>query len=284
MKEHSSYKNLYDLEITPPTEQWTKIVQQMDQQTHARIAEKVQAAAVTPPASVWKRIEQQLYPGKIIRLNTRRWISAAAAIIGIAFAGWWGYNEYLSHQRINDEAHLLATANAGNDPFMVYTNNNNNEWKPVRPAKENNTTQVPVKKPVIRTEKVYLASFDFPEKIQRNLTAGRIDAPSFTDAEGNLVFDPSIITDPNSNYLTITGPNGQQTRISSKFLPMITEINAPKNSRGFYRNHIFRDNQIWQQRFSEWREKLIKEDSTTAPATNLIDIIKQKQMNEDPKK
>lgn len=277
MKDKQPYDHLYHLEVTPPTDIWKNISADLD---HQIIAEKLFDAEVSPPASVWRKIERSLYP-KTRVISIFKYAAAAAAVIGIAFVGNFFYQQQ-SLQQIEKDAQFLAeTANPGIENITLFTTTTQNTYKPIdkSTSPEQNTISKPKFKP--RPERVYLASNIIPEKVAIQKDPVHVELRSFTDEEGGLVFNPNIIIDPNSNYLTITGPNGQQTRISSKFLPIITEINATKNQRGFYRNYPIPESDSWRQRFSEWRKKLIQEDSTKIPATNLIEILKNN--GENPK-
>lgn len=274
MKDNRPYDKLYHFEVPPPTNLWGEISKELDNQKYSQ---KLSQAEVMPPANIWSKIEKALYPNKTISIF--RYAAVAASILGLAFVGNYLYNSYLTQQKQNDALHLAQTANTNNAPVLIYANPQKNEFVKVeQPAP---TIEITAQKAKFkaRPERVYVAATTLPEKIALTKENALVDVHSFTDAQGNIVFNPNLILDPNSNYLTITGPNGQQTRISSKFLPMITEINASKNQRGFYRNYPIPEAESWRQRFSEWRKKLIQEDSTKIPATNLIELLNTKSEN-----
>lgn len=279
MKEKTPYESLYDMEVTPPANLWNNISSELD---HHHIAQKVLQAEVVPPSNIWKKIERSLYPQKT-SVSIFKYVAAAAVITGLAFVGNYLFQNYIQQQQVNDANYLAATANSDQSPVTLFVNEAENSFtrkkQPVVVAEE----KKPVKKIIVPIDKVYYASNILPEKAQHSKDNIHVELRSFTDPEGNIVFNPSLVVDPNSNYLTITGPNGQQTRISSKFLPMITEINATKNQRGFYKNYPIPESENWRERFSDWRKKLIQQDSSKIPATNLIEIINKNTNGEDPK-
>jgi hypothetical protein len=86
--------------------------------------------------------------------------------------------------------------------------------------------------------------------------------------------DLSVITRPGNPYITVTGPNGSQTRISNKFLPCLSYLN---NDHGIYNP----EGMQWKERFQEWRNKLLSEGSFVPSASNFFDIFELKEMIQD---
>lgn len=103
-----------------------------------------------------------------------------------------------------------------------------------------------------------------------------VSAPPIRDEEGNLIMDIQVISDPGQPYIVVTSPNGDQTRISRKFLHYLSYLNgdysyADMNSEG----------QQWKTRFEEWRNELLKEASFIPTANNFFDIFQLKELIED---
>ena len=103
-----------------------------------------------------------------------------------------------------------------------------------------------------------------------------MEAPPIRDANGNIILDTELIFAPDNNYIVVTGPNGEQTRISSKFLPLLSSMNGNIESMDYFQ-FFLNENNIWKLRFNEWRDRMLRQATIIPTATNLLDIIQLKE-------
>ena len=88
--------------------------------------------------------------------------------------------------------------------------------------------------------------------------------------------DESLVTAPDENYIIVTSPNGEQTKISRKFLKMLSVMNT-----GPYNNLMNAENFQWKLRFEEWRSKLLQQATYIPTANNFLDIMDLKELLEE---
>jgi hypothetical protein len=72
----------------------------------------------------------------------------------------------------------------------------------------------------------------------------------------------------------VTGPNGKQTRISSKFLSCLGYINSRSSENDARGSRCI-------SKFDEWRERLIAEPGFIPTANNFFDIFELKDLVQD---
>jgi hypothetical protein len=105
-----------------------------------------------------------------------------------------------------------------------------------------------------------------------------VEAPLIRDANGKLILDKKLITSPDNCYINVTGPNGDQTRISSKFLHIISSLNdddAPED----YFDFMLQENSLWKLRFKEWKNKFLNQE--IIPTATNFDILELKDILQD---
>ena len=80
--------------------------------------------------------------------------------------------------------------------------------------------------------------------------------------------------------MIIAGPDGQMTRISSKFANVIRFLNANGNDTEEYLDRVIKEGGLWKQRFKEWRQKIL--DSHFIPSSsNFLDIMEFRELLDD---
>jgi hypothetical protein len=105
------------------------------------------------------------------------------------------------------------------------------------------------------------------------MTSISVTAPPIYDGNGNIIMDESLVSAPDDNYIIVTSPNGEQTKISRKFLKMLTVLNG--GTTNYYMNS---ESFQWKMRFEEWRSKLLQQASYIPTANNFLDIMDLKEM------
>jgi hypothetical protein len=106
-----------------------------------------------------------------------------------------------------------------------------------------------------------------------------IAAKPIRNAKGEIIQNPRIINNPGSNYISITAPNGEQTKISSKFLHLLMFLNDANDIDQVdgYFDKNFLESLIWKSRFQEWRNEIIN-TSFGPSSTNFMDIFELKEL------
>ncbi len=103
-----------------------------------------------------------------------------------------------------------------------------------------------------------------------------VNAPPIRDPKGNIILDLDVISHPSEPYIVVTGPNGIQTRISTKFLPLLSSLNSELTAAEISMDDM--ENVEWKIRFQEWRNRLIRDASFVPTANNFFDIFELKEM------
>lgn len=118
-----------------------------------------------------------------------------------------------------------------------------------------------------------------PEAIQAMdiIPDPNVEAPPIRDADGNIILDTHLIMGNDGQYIIVTSPNGQQTRISSKFLPLLTSLHDRPESADHF-PYLFNEDNMWKQRIHEWKDKMMKQASFIPAATNFLDLLELKEI------
>jgi hypothetical protein len=279
----SLQNKLQQFEVTPPPSTWEKISERLDQEFvpgDAIISSNLENASVLPPAGIWNNISQNLHeefapaepvtaPARVVPLFYKR-IAAAAVIIGLLAIGSF---YFFSGNKIKQQEVVKNTP--ANTPAT-------REVKPL-------AIEVDPPSPVV-TKAPGIASFT----AKRKITSGRsqpeyaplyelntvsalqpvsISAPPLRDKKGNIILDIAMISNPDDEYIIVTGPNGKQTKISSKFLSCLGYINANINS-----NETDLKGIRCKAQFEEWRRRLLSEPAFIPTANNFFDIFELKDL------
>lgn len=302
---------LYNLEVPPPPGVWPEIAARLYNEFDASeipVAQKIYDISVMPPASAWQQIAAALpqqqpikKEAKIRVLPLRKAISAAAAMLLLTLAAWYFLdntnnkpNSSVVQQTItipgaekntpvqqpdapvlnNDEpGTILAQKSVSPLPPPVeasmitrYTNRNNNRRLAYYAAYADY-------QPVATS---YAGINDVQAVRFTNDNLPSVEAPLIRDANGQIILDKKLITSPDDCYITITGPNGEQTRISSKFVHIISSLNDDTEPQDYF-DFMIQENSLWKMRFREWKDKLLNQASFV-PVTGVTDILELKDM------
>jgi hypothetical protein len=90
-----------------------------------------------------------------------------------------------------------------------------------------------------------------------------------------------LLTTAASNYISVTGPNGEQTRISTKFANYLMYLNKDGGDNEEYIDYLIRNSNFWKTRFEQWRNKILQQASFIPSSTNFFDIIELKELLKD---
>jgi len=303
-------QKLLNLEFTPPPGAWHAIADRLQEDFDASetaLSQKLQDTAFTPPAAVWEAIAANLpgettitQPAKVVRMPYRRVRAvAAAAVIGlIGLAGWY----FLNNPSVTNTTDTGIVQQEQNlmPPAVEILEPESNNLPPVTapPVEEQPREQLAQRSEApasrynnrynnrsnVRQVNYYPQQYDFqsdanymmiiPEASPVPLTGEKlpeVEAPLIRDANGQIILDKTLITSPDNQYITITSPNGEQTRISAKFLDIISTLNADTDPQDYF-NFMMYENYQWKIRFSEWRNKLMNQSA------DMLDILELKEI------
>lgn len=302
----SLQNKLQQFEVAPPSDVWNKISSRLDEEFVAsdnQLAQTLENASIIPPAGIWDKVNAELngnpaiktQPASVIPIFKR--IAVAAAIIGLLLLGGF----YFLNNTKTDNA-IVKTVTEKATPSIAVpepeqrkppdTGNNaiNATHEPVAAKTKREITRT-ISKPRIIDDAVSisdhaLTSSDYSPPAEQAplydlqtvsaLQPVSVNAPPLRDNKGNIILDASLISHPDDEYIAVTGPNGKQTKISSKFLSCLSYINPALNandgdSRGIQ----------CKKQFEEWRRKIIAQPAFIPTANNFFDIFELKDLLEE---
>jgi hypothetical protein len=300
---------LFNLEVPPPSSVWPDIAARLNAEFDADeipVAQKMFDLSVPPPAAAWEKIaahlpQQQMAKkeGTLISLSVRKTIAAAAMVL-LTLGAWYMLDKASNNDDIN-VAGKSAPASTVDKSSTAHSRT---------PAADTEIGELPVEsianKPLaalsvadagiinarfanrnraLRTGSSFYqpiatsyAGLDDEQPVEfTQANSPAIEAPLIRDANGQVILDKKLITSPDDCYITITSPNGEQTRISSKFLHIISTLNADVEPQDYF-DFMMQENSLWKIRFSEWKEKFMNQASLVPTATSFTDILELKDL------
>jgi hypothetical protein len=303
---------LYHLEVPPPPDVWPEIAVRLNTEFNAEevpAAQKMYNLSVPPPAAAWQHIEAALEQKsakketRVLQLPVFKAVSAAAAMILVTMAAWYFLNNSSDHSKANaivvKQSSNTATAD-NNTHAQKQTPSASFERDEPMADKFDDQSIASADGPAggiadrytSRPEghriawysdyKPIATSYAGVDDVQAvpltNTSEPTVEAPLIRDANGKIILDKKLITSPDNCYINITGPNGDQTRISSKFLHIISSLNdddAPED----YFDFMLQENSLWKLRFKEWKDKFLNQE--IIPTATSFDILELKDILQD---
>ena len=282
---------ILNFEILPPKDVWEKIADQLDEEyqpADTMLSQKLHDYEITPPSIIFDNILENLTreepakpKGRIFAFPSRR-VAIAAAVVGLSLVSLFYFLNSPSSSTANSTADILPVipdkqsqglvprGNKNHDAsqapaskFEVASLNPDGNKKPTSAGNRNSRNNGNIKhvnlNPVLATNAAG--------------TPISVSAPPIYDGNGNIIMDETLVSAPDDNYIIVTSPNGEQTKISRKFLKMLTVMNGGTDN--YYANP---ENFFWKLRFEEWRSKLLQQASYIPTANNFLDIMDLKEM------
>lgn len=289
MSEELKYK-LQDYEAAPPPAAWDNVRQEIAEINELLpISQKLYNYEVSPPDTSWQAILADLnqaiadpHHAPVKKINKRVYtLVAAAAVLGVILLGsLYLVNNISSKSRLSG----IKPDSPGND-----------KNKPSKPL-----TALPQDKGDKSISQQMNASISDninnnklnkdTDKILRNTIIKnvrsfgselgvRIQPKLIRNESGYIIQNLNLMNLGGNEYISITGPNGQQTKISAKFLNVLLYMNDDSNTEQFegYFSKNFMESLIWKSRFKEWRSKLIQTSIIPSP-DNFMDILAFKDL------
>jgi hypothetical protein len=298
-------KKMFDLSVTPPPAMWSDIAAQLNtalKADDASVGKKMYDLLVMPPASIWKKIAAQLpqqpvkKEGRFISLHSWKAVAAAAAMVLLTIGAWY----------ILDNNN--ATDTAGITPPQTSTASSSSSSKSKVRSTDIEIGERPVEREQLSQKQLAaLTDIDVINRKYGNRHGARraawydyqpiatsyssmddvdvdftkennptVEAPLIRDANNQVILDKKLIS-PDDCYITVTSPNGEQTRISSKFLHIISTINQNVEPQDEF-DFMTRESSLWKLRFSEWKEKFLNQASFVPTATSFTDILELRDL------
>ena len=283
-------EKLLQHEETPPQAAWQAIALALrETNEQVPLADKLQHYEVVPPDGVWTVIAADLStynnrkPAAIRKLSGVYKVSAVAITIGlVCMAGFYFFPKKPTKQG------LLTVAGkrkqTGPKPTLRNLQNIIRESVTTPPLAILNKA----KTAITRKRKKYYSTVE-----TKGLHNAAVDHLSFADTlisimvntrlirneKGAVIQNLSLINNGDNKYISITSPNGEQTKISSKFLHALLYMrdnNYLDNFHG-YLDQSFLESLVWKLKFQSWRKKLM-ETPFIPSSYNYLDIFEFKEL------
>lgn len=264
--------------ITPPPGNWQAIAERLNiPAEHTHLADKLYPHQETPPADSWHKVaaalENNTQPTPIVKLKTKWYkYAVAAALIGVIATSVFLFTNNNSNTPENNVAviNTPATANPVNP-----NNSNRNPTATNLLAEKTETPAVYVyNNQAGQAEDISYATVASVHSITENPII--INSPLIRDETGAVIRDIEAIT-MHGNYLMVTGPNGQPTRISAKFSNILGYLTGGEEDTEEGIDRIMKESSLWKKRFQEWRKKISQSQFSPAGG-NFLDIEAFKEL------
>jgi len=304
-------QKMYNFAVPPPAAVWPEIADRLNAESNAKevsAAQTMYNLEVPPPAAAWQHIEAALeqqpakHEARVLHMPVLKAVSAAAAMILVTMAAWYFLNNTTDHSIANAKVvkQKAATATAGSNAG-AQKQTPSASFEPEEPMADKFDGKSIASSAAVsgisdrytsRPEghriawysdyKPIATSYAGVDDVQTvpltNTDEPTVEAPLIRDASGKVILDKKLITSPDNCYINVTGPNGDQTRISSKFLHIISSLNADDTPDDYF-DFMLQENSLWKLRFSEWKNKFLNQQ--IIPMATNFDILELKDILQD---
>jgi hypothetical protein len=277
-------------EIVPPTEVWGKITDQLDEEYHPEetiISKKMYDYEISPPVFMLDRILDGLVSdqlprpkAKVVSFPFSRAAIAAVAVGLVAITLIYFVRPGSSSETQSSAATVIPSVPRSKAGTPSLPDNDAITRGNTPPENKISPTSDPVDKKadqpgndISRTNRNIERASLSPVLAANTISPISVSAPPIYDGDGNIIMDEDLVSAPNENYIIVTSPNGEQTKISRKFLKMLCVMNGGTDN--YYMNA---ENFEWKLRFEEWRSKLLQQASYIPTANNFLDIMDLKEL------
>jgi hypothetical protein len=296
-------QKMFDMAVTPPAGLWSTIAAEL---SPSRETDEVLAAntlhglSVTPPVTVWEKIAAYLMAeqpaaqkeGRVIHLHSsRKAIIAAAAMVLLTVGAWYFLDKANNTADAPEVASKATTApsNSKRSTAPGRTRADDTEIGEQSTQKQIAALSTPTDASRYNRHGARRTAFydyqpiatSYADDVQAvnftNANSPDVEAPLIRDAKGQVILDKKLVTSPDNCYINVTSPNGEQTRISSKFLHIISTLNQEAEPQDYF-DFMMQENSLWKVRFSEWKEKFMNQASFVPTANSFTDILELKDL------
>ena len=283
--------------MPPPEGSWQRIASTLEQDfsiQEQRIAQKLDDACLEPP----KQIQQYIFdaldkklskPASLISFPQRKWVAAAAVLLIIAGAWWWfngPTDQNLTATLSETVIPKNSTGTEKNPSPITGSNTPANKIALHVPRKLLNNVLSTLEEtdnptPQTDTPATEIDAIPVNDELIRTADAtpeAGVDAPLIRDGRGKLIMDLSLLTTAGGKYINVTGPNGEQTKISSKFASYLMYLRGSSSKSEEYLEMIFRSGNSWKKRFEKWRLIMMQSPDFIPSSMNFMDILELKDL------
>ena len=300
---------LLNYEMPPPEGIWKKITQRLDQEfdkSEIKLSQKIYDAILLPPSNAWEEINRKLdnnnaeeNSGRVIPFNWKR-MAIAASVIGIIGFGIFYYSTSQDSSNASQIAQEAQTVTNSDKPTDIAGKVSDNTIDGKNLIANNipqiATLFIPKRAAanLVSSSSVALISnkdFFLDSEVQfvKKETFKTVDvtekaivsAPLIRDEDGKVIMDMNLLTTNASSYIAVTGPNGQQTRISIKFANVLSALNNSGVEKEEYIDFLIRQSTSWKKRFEEWRTKILQFGTFAPSGATFFDILELKELLKD---
>jgi hypothetical protein len=301
-------QKMFELSVTPPAGLWSNIAAELNtsrETDEVLVANKLNDISVAPPATVWDKIAAYLSQqpatkkeGRVIALHSsRKAIIAAAAMVLLTVGAWYFLDKANNTTDIPEVAGKATTApvnsNRSTTPDRTRAADLEiGEHIPSKPIAaltasadevllSNHYNRHGARRTAFYDYQPIATSYAGTDDMQAvdftNANSPDVEAPLIRDAKGQVILDKKLVTSPDDCYINVTSPNGEPTRISSKFLHIISTLNQEAEPQDYF-DFMMQENSLWKVRFSEWKEKFMNQASFVPTANSFTDILELKDL------
>lgn len=286
---------LHDYEIPPPPGVWENIYYELKENNELLfLSQKMYNYEVDPPEASWQIISQDLVQNltfefnqpPVKRINKRMYvIIAAATVVGVILLGsLYIVNSINFKSRISarQDSNPEKVENKPAEPLSIATPPNKSEPRlaPHMSATISGSIIHKAKNKNVRESNKILHNTLINNVRSLGTELGIIIQPKpIRNEKGYIIQNLNQMKVGANDYISITGPNGQQTKISSKFMNVLLYLNGDNNIEQFegYFSKSFMESLIWKSRFQEWRDKILQ-TSLIPSSYNFMDILEFKDL------
>lgn len=302
---------LSNLELPPPPGNWERIASRLDREWVAAeqsVAQKLEGSTLAPPEDAWNNIAAAIdppvsveeHPAKVIPIMRNKWLAAAAVIGGISLAIW----VFRLNQQSGQVPPALSNPSASRTtPAQKLPEESVtiDAAGPIASMISNIPQQVSVGQFYSSVKKQYDRSstpieYDGYQAAQsesepdQEASPGRfipkeetavitgVKAPLIRDSRGRVIMDVNLLKKGSDEYIYVTGPNGEQTRVSARLLNVLIYMNNEDGSQGDYLDFIYNRSETWKKKFDGWRNKLLEQSSFVPSGNTFFDILELREL------
>jgi hypothetical protein len=293
---------MYNYQSIPPTNALSNIFAILDKeetQAATSFTERIYNYQQQAPASAWQNIINDLdkSEAKIVPLtnNTKNRkaiyfrMAAAASVIAVIATTIW----FSSRNADNPTSPIASVPSETKQPVTAEIKKENAALPASDPQEKKlpqetiAQTQTEAKKDVQKKTASSTAVTAAPDYVKSNPTISLADDPTkgsnekLQNTDGSTTTDIALMNTANT-YISITGPDGQSVKVSSKFSNVLNYLNGENPDNIEYLDKIISESAQWRKTFAQWREKMT--NNAVAPSfSNFMDIISLSEILEEKK-
>ncbi|MFT3936045.1 MAG: hypothetical protein QM726_20610 [Chitinophagaceae bacterium] len=278
------------LEEVPPQAAWKNIAGILDEEQQLnQLSNRLLNFSAAPPADAWTNIanaisEEKATQAPVISFSKFAYrIAAAAIVVGLLIGGWLVLNKQTT--KTDFVKNKPAVPSTGNEKEVLPPNKSLNDIKqqdqPVAVNNHANTQHTSKKELTVAADAnkkedvnaLKHADVDGLVAFQKKPIV--ITGDPIVDKDGNVITDFGEVT--THSYVMVMGPNGQATRLSSKFANYVRYLDDKGNGTEEYLDRVIVESDYWKKLFQAWRNK-ISQSSYIPSSSNFLDIVEFKDL------